>query len=215
MRIALWIFDLRLCLLPFFPSPSDLRLLHDCPRLFLGFIVLDSKLWYGQPTMEGKRLCEMSVSEESLHRSRLMSDSLLNMVTLYSLILLHIPLKNRWFKSDCLVWILSSEFWKPYVIGIAAPSSCSVCCLHSQYFCYFSTTSTPLLCLRELVIVIRALDLIAAAYVITSSFFIFFLLLEFSLHSNYYFCYNIESSDLGLFETNNQRNCSVSMAERF
>ncbi|RID65318.1 hypothetical protein BRARA_D00519 [Brassica rapa] len=30
--------------------------------------------------MEGKRLCEMSVSEESLHRSRLMSDSLLNMI---------------------------------------------------------------------------------------------------------------------------------------
>ncbi|CAN6882528.1 unnamed protein product [Brassica oleracea var. botrytis] len=30
--------------------------------------------------MEGESLCEMSVGEESLHRSRLMSDSLLNMI---------------------------------------------------------------------------------------------------------------------------------------
>ncbi|KAL0663629.1 hypothetical protein Bca4012_100466 [Brassica carinata] len=52
----------------------------------------------------------------------------------------------KYLVSDSRVWILSSEFWKPSVIIIAASFSCSVCCLNSQYGCYGSTTSTPLFC---------------------------------------------------------------------
>ncbi|WZZ34114.1 hypothetical protein YC2023_017515 [Brassica napus] len=75
-----------------------------------------------------------------------------------------------------MVWILGSEFWKPSVIVIAASFSCYVCCLHSQYVCYGSTTSTPLFA-REIMTVKHVLGVIAAAYAITSSFFMFFLLL--------------------------------------